>query len=166
MSSEEFHPDLEKNPDIKNNPWYQLKFRYSTLWERLPIIPLRELHLAFHKFTPKEFNFLVTIQMCMTLSRRKTNDAIWEIPTTESLTALHNILKNTNKTMSPFCGIALYEKLLTNLGHDIIAVDNFSSHETSNPEARQMPVEEISFEVALEKYPEVDTLLCIWTPVE
>jgi hypothetical protein len=127
-------------------------------------MPVRDLHKAFHEFAPVEFKFLVTIQGCMTLSRRRTNDAIWEIPTTESLTTLHNILQTSNKIMSPFCGIALYEKLLTNLDHDIITVDNFSSHETSNQEARQMPVEDISFEDALGKYPEVDTLLCIWTP--
>lgn len=147
------------------NPWDTLKIRDKTLWKRFPILPKQKWFDAFESFSydfrGKDFSSIVGF---LHFSRIPTNDCLFEVPTEESLTLLDNLLKNSKTILAPFCGLALYEKLLSIRNHYIVAIDSYVSHSTGNQNCRQMSVYNVSFEEGIKKYTDVDTLLCIWTP--
>jgi hypothetical protein len=146
--------------ELIDNPWYAV-IKDRTI--EFPILNKTQWYSAWHKFN--HTNYLGSCFMQPMVSNRKeSNDAIYELPTYESIKLLTNILKNS-KVLSTFCGVGLYDYCLKNNGINIISTDNYSSHHTKNLESRYTDIDEVSFKEALRKYPNTDTLLCVWAPM-
>ena len=159
------------NKKVKNtiykNIWNNLLIRNNNLHEQLPMLFREEWYnesLDFEcEYNGKIYN---SISGFLYFTRIQTNDCLFEIPTINSLELLNRIFQQckTRIILSPFSGIGLYEKKISDNGYYIIATDDYNSHKTSNKNARQIETKQMEFNDSIKFWMEADTLLCIWSP--